>query len=257
MKQVPMSGAPYAQQVPIPSARWSLKKLLAAGAEEWRVSPAVIIAMWALPFMVAVAGVGTGLISKDLYKWFTGEDRFAENLQVGFYALTLVLSLVITRRLWKTGQKGTAFLYFGLILGLVFMIGEELSWGQRMLGVETPESLKAINKQQETNLHNIYGVGDTFKWIQLLVGAYGTILPLVLLHPTILGSYRKTVSMLVPHYTLIPFFLLLFIWRIYRNFFEPPQKYYFAIQDYNEVMELVLAIGLFLFMIFHIRRLKT
>ncbi|HBY99446.1 MAG TPA: hypothetical protein DEP84_36825 [Chloroflexi bacterium] len=52
-------------------------------------------------------------------------------------------------------------------------------------------------------------------------------------------------------------FLLLFAWRLHRNFFEAPKKYYFAVQDYNEVMELMLAVGLFLFMVFQIRRIRT
>ena len=33
--------------------------------------------------------------------------------------------------------------------------GEEISWGQRILGIETPESLEGINDQGETNLHNL------------------------------------------------------------------------------------------------------
>lgn len=40
---------------------------------------------------------------------------------------------------------------------LVFFVGggEEISWGQRIFDISTPESLSEINKQQETNLHNI------------------------------------------------------------------------------------------------------
>lgn len=40
-------------------------------------------------------------------------------------------------------------------IGCVYFAGEEISWGQHLLGWQTPEELKAINDQRETNLHNI------------------------------------------------------------------------------------------------------
>lgn len=42
-----------------------------------------------------------------------------------------------------------------LALLLFVFAGEEISWGQRLLGLETPESLQSTNVQNETNLHNL------------------------------------------------------------------------------------------------------
>jgi hypothetical protein len=36
--------------------------------------------------------------------------------------------------------------------------GEEISWGQRVFGLETPAALSEANVQDETNLHNLAGV---------------------------------------------------------------------------------------------------
>ncbi|MFQ6113382.1 MAG: hypothetical protein ACE5NG_04735 [bacterium] len=187
---------------------WSIKKLFVDGAAEWDVSQKVILFMCSVPFIVALIGLSTALISKDLYKWFTGEDRIAETLQVLFYAIAFVFCIMNTRHLLNSGQKRIALLYLFVAFGLFFMVGEELNWGQRIFGWSTPESFALIHKQKETNLHNIYGVGTTFKWIQMLAGAYGTILPLVVLRSTSLERYRQTISMLVPHYTLIPYFII-------------------------------------------------
>jgi hypothetical protein len=43
------------------------------------------------------------------------------------------------------------------LLGLVFMLGclEEISWGQRIIGFQTPEEIRDINAQNEFNLHNL------------------------------------------------------------------------------------------------------
>jgi hypothetical protein len=216
--------------------RLSLGALLSNGASVWNFSQRKLILMWLIPVLIVGIAAVSALMGKEMYKLFTGEGQIAETLQVIFYAAAFVLNLNIIRLLSKDGQKVIAPLYIIVCIGLFFMIGEELNWGQQIIRWETAESWKAINKQKETNLHNIYGVGYAFKWLQLVVGAYGTILP---------------------HYTLVPFFMPLFVWRIYRNFLEPPKKYYFAISEFNEVMELILAIGMVLFMIFQYRRLKT
>jgi len=256
MEQTTISEAAEKRASPA-SVSGSVKKLLADGADAWKVSQKTLIALAAVPFIVALAGIAAALASKEVYKWFTQEDGFAESLQVVFYSLALVLSLVVMRHLWRSGRKRIALLYLGLSGGLFFLIGEELNWGQRIFGWATLESFAAINKQEETNLHNIYGVGATFKWIQMLVGAYGALLPLVVMRSTALARYRETLSLLVPHYTLIPYFALLFIWRAYRNLAEAPEAAYFAIAEYNEVMELILSIGLLLFMIFQLRRIRA
>lgn len=49
---------------------------------------------------------------------------------------------------------------FFLFLAVIFFIGfgEEISWGQRILGWETPSSLNEINQQGETNLHNMWNL---------------------------------------------------------------------------------------------------
>lgn len=231
-----------------------VRKILADGSAAWKLSPKMILFIGLLPFAVAFIGAGTALLGKEAYKWFTGEDGFAESLQVLFYAVTMVMSLVVTRRRAQGGEKLIAWLYLGLSLALFFLIGEELSWGQRIFGWQTAEAYAEINKQAETNLHNVYGVGTTFKWVQLLVGAYGTLLPLVIWRWGVPDRWRKLAAAIVPHYTLIPYFAMLFIWRFYRNLLDPPKAFYFVVAEYNEVLELVLALGFALFLVFQLRR---
>lgn len=45
--------------------------------------------------------------------------------------------------------------YLGLALLFFFGAGEEISWGQRILGFQTPATLSQVNRQQEFNLHNL------------------------------------------------------------------------------------------------------
>lgn len=48
-----------------------------------------------------------------------------------------------------------AVVWIGLALFCLFAAGEEISWGQRLLGVQSPEFFQHHNAQHETNLHNL------------------------------------------------------------------------------------------------------
>jgi len=231
--------------------------MVAAWSEECGVSERAIQALFLAPFLVAVAGIAVAPVSKSLYKWVVAEDGLAETLQVVCYVLTLFLAVRVLRHQLATGNKLLTVLFGILIAGLVFLIGEELNWGQRLFGWVTPESWKSINKQEETNLHNIYGVGATFKWVQMLVGAYGAVLPFWLLKSKSLAGYRETFRAIVPPPVLMPYFLFMFLWRLYRNLMEPPRRFYFVIAEYNEVVELILAMGICLFLVLQVWKLKS
>ncbi|MGQ0749521.1 MAG: hypothetical protein ACT4PS_03210 [Betaproteobacteria bacterium] len=76
------------------------------------------------------------------------EDGLFENLTAAaFFAASLCfLAAFFRSRNW-----------FLLLLSFVFLVGcgEEISWGQRVFGFKTPDSIAAVNVQEEFNLHNI------------------------------------------------------------------------------------------------------
>ncbi len=232
-----------------------LRAFLEDGAKDWNVSPATMKSICSLPFLIAFAGALTAIMGKSAYKWFTAEDGFSENLQVVLWTITFILGFAVMRRRWQNGEKLIAVLYGILNVGIFFLIGEELSWGQRIFGWATSPEFAAINKQHETNIHNIHGVGDTFKWVHVLIGAYGTFLPLLITSKS-LAVYQKRLAALVPHLTLLPFFALPLAWRLYVNLFEPPPRFTFVVAEYSEVIELILAFGFLLFIVYQLKHAK-
>lgn len=230
------------------------KEYVRQGAAFWGISPRTMVAILAMPFIIAGMGATSALLGKEAYKWFTSEDGFAESVQVIFYSLSLILSLIIARRRLRSGERLIPFLFLGLSLAFLFMIGEETSWGQRIFGWQTADSLAAVNKQDETNLHNIYGVGSTFKWIQLLVGFYGAIPALILWRWPGPERWRSLLGAVIPHHTLVLYFLPMLIWRTFRNLMEVPDDFYFVVAEYNEVIELILSLGFVLFLVFQLRQ---
>ncbi len=91
----------------------------------------------------------------------TREDGIIENTGAILYGLAVVFfGISFARSKGKGNQIGTYkthrnFFFFFLALLFFVAMGEEISWGQRIFGLETPEALKSVNLQGELNLHNI------------------------------------------------------------------------------------------------------
>jgi hypothetical protein len=88
------------------------------------------------------------------------EDGFFEASTAIFFFLAAILFFY----LYFQDHEGNNFYIFKtkkniffLLLGLLFLFGagEEISWGQRIFNIETPQALKEINTQKELNIHNI------------------------------------------------------------------------------------------------------
>lgn len=98
--------------------------------------------------------------SKETVQLLAREDGFQENATALWFLLAGLLFLYMFFRdnkgcdlyLIKT-RKNIFFLLLGILF--IFGFGEEISWGQRILNIETPEKLKEVNLQNELNFHNL------------------------------------------------------------------------------------------------------
>lgn len=106
-------------------------------------------------------GFAWSYIDHNSFKlYFVMEDGFTEWSTVVFLLIGFV---VCARRVWTLkGQRPFLFLFMTSLLTLFFFFGagEEISWGQRILNVESSEFFTENNAQGETNLHNLV-IGDT------------------------------------------------------------------------------------------------
>lgn len=107
---------------------------------------------------------------------FAKEDGLVE---YGTALFLLVASIVMATHaisLWRQGRRGAAMLT--AVYGLMFFMasGEEISWGQRIIGWESGEFFQQHNKQDETNLHNLM-IGD----VHLTKSLFGPVLTICIL----------------------------------------------------------------------------
>ena len=99
--------------------------------------------------------------SNEVLMLLTEEDGFYENLgallflatSMSFFILALKPKYFVADRKMKNYPERKYFWLLAILF--IFAFGEEISWGQRIFGFETPEYIREINIQEEFNLHNL------------------------------------------------------------------------------------------------------
>jgi hypothetical protein len=158
------------------AARLASKRAVAALA----VAP---VAVWAVVALLAIW-------SPRAFYLLVAEDRWFEWLQVAGFAVAAGGFLVAALRL--RGRDTVGAVGAGLAAALfVVVVGEELSWGQRLFGLSVP-AVERINDQGDISLHNV-GTGLTLSQLGILgVAMAGVLLPVL----TRLVARRRPRSML-------------------------------------------------------------
>lgn len=98
---------------------------------------------------------GSSMLNYDQFHFINKEDGVIENLSVFFLFLSCVISIILSFKFVELRMR-TLFHVF-LAFTFFVMIGEEISWGQRVFMLETPELIKKVNVQGEMNFHNLFG----------------------------------------------------------------------------------------------------
>jgi hypothetical protein len=116
---------------------------------------------WAIAVLSILAYL-PALAGPDVYRAWTREDGPVESAgAIAFLAASLLFGAVyrISRRgpqEWWTrrfvaGHPG----YLALCAVMLLVCMEEISWGQRLLDFKTPDAIARVNRQRETNIHNL------------------------------------------------------------------------------------------------------
>ncbi len=122
------------------------------------------------------------------YNLLTREDGIIEWLTV---VLTITACILVMKLVWNEylSNRISIHLIFLLLFaaGCIFFAGEEISWGQRIIGIETKAIspwLANVNRQNELNLHNIRAFSKIRLIADMFCLIWGIILPLFYLKST-------------------------------------------------------------------------
>ena len=114
------------------------------------------VPVYAVFALTCALALGTLHGDRRLLFRITREDGPIEWMTV---AALLTLAVVVVRHLWSLPKEAlpawVRAAFFALIGLAFFAAGEEISWGQRIFGFSTGETMHNLNLQHETNLHNL------------------------------------------------------------------------------------------------------
>jgi hypothetical protein len=121
------------------------------------------VSLCLLVAIIAIASLEMYLFDQWLMVLLANEDGPYENFEAAAYfiAAFLLLHAVAVRGVRNIWVIGIALLFF--MVG-----GEEISWGQRIFAIASPETLREVNVQGETNIHNLKGINGSVRALSLL-----------------------------------------------------------------------------------------
>jgi hypothetical protein len=192
--------------------------------ERWNLT----ISLMPLIILLVIYGISTIFSSWHLLDPrgpLLKEDSIFEWVQFLCYAVASIAGFVLFLRM-HASDRWNAYGWLLFAAACFFIAGEEISWGERLGGLSL-EAIRSINKQDETNIHNLKIVTYSVR--------HGTF--------AVVGIFMGLGRRLFPKISVLPdgrialFFLIPGLWYLmYTLFFR-------RIPDQQELYELILALG--------------
>jgi hypothetical protein len=179
-----------------------------------------------------------------LFRILIQDDHVVEYLQFFLLLGTAYASFIIAKY-WQQKERILAILFFLAGLVCFFVAGEEISWGQRLLGINTPEYIAETNIQDEITLHNY---GSIFGYVYrgyMLIGLIGSTAWFFFkkLKHKLSNRLKLILSNLIPEWYLSLYFAPAFFYNWDRFYLRPRT----GEALWEEPMELLLMSGISIF----------
>lgn len=223
-----------------------------------------LLAIW-LPLVLSAILLLVGLADPAFYaRWFDGEFGLVELTQLVPPVAAIVFISLMLRDGRTRPEPGLRLWLILVALACVYLVGEEASWGQHYFGWGTPDWIAALNRQQETNLHNMS------TWLNekpRSLFEIGVVLGGIV-HPLLLawrgrGLIRRP-WWLAPDIFCLPSAVLAELWRLPEQLFETSWLRSTAVAAdvlgwirYSEVQELFFFYLILIYVLSIRRRLRT
>ena len=187
------------------------------------MNPQSLTVAFIAPVMILVLLVGIYLsnVHPGYLDYYLKEDYYLEWWAFLTLASTSLMTMIVghQRRIkynepfWSVATAGT------LLVALVFFFGagEEVSWLQRIRGVESGELFRVHNKQAETNLHNMVINGVSInklvfgKLLTLAIVIHNIVLPIMALKNKKWQNLVERFGLFLPSPKLVAIYLIVVI----------------------------------------------
>ncbi len=194
----------------------------------------------------------------ESYSRLIKEDGIVEYCSAIFWFLSAIIVCFHTIKLSR-GKINTYQFISNIVLMTLFIVcsGEEISWGQRLFGIEASELIKSINVQNEITLHNIGSISVFSNIFFLLTVVFFLFVPFLIRKHTRIKHVLYFCHFPIPNrFAMYVYIVSLFVWifvglRFGTLGFHPfsffPEQYYTQMDD--EIFELFAAYSFLCFSI--------
>lgn len=215
-----------------------------ASADRWNVpvDRALVLnlaGILAVPVLAALF-----FLSRDAFRLILDEDRIVEWGQVALFLASGVAGAWLARDRFRRGHVVQGVIWSLFVLAMIVIAGEEISWGQRLLGLETPEVLEEVNRQGEITFHNIGETLTAFNLLLFFGSLYGIAAEWIERRWHIAGRLADGDRQFVPPFFLAGLFGVMVAYRFVRTLILNEESY--ALTSLSEWAELCFATALFI-----------
>jgi hypothetical protein len=183
-------------------------------------------------------------LDRDVFGVVLDEDRIVEWAQVALYLGTAALAAVIAWNRLRRGYRVQAAIWVLAAIFAIVIVGEEIAWGQRLLGLETPEILEEVNKQDEITFHNIGETLTAFNAVLFVASLYAIAAEAIDRRWHLFRRVPDGDRLYVPPFFLSGLFGVMALYRIVRTFVLNQESY--ALTSLSEWAELCFVVALFI-----------
>lgn len=225
----------------------------------WTPRPGEWVVWAGLPLALAALVLVVGIFYPEAYK-----ERFLPEgfgiLELLHFALPLAAGVICLKLLFHPAVRSNGIIRLMTILfaiACIYIAGEEHSWGQHFFGWSTPDVWSAINRQQETNLHNTLGIFNHFpqKVLEFGILIGGILLPL---WAHFRGPFENWfLRLYVPSLALLPVALIAVLFKVIKWTYSHNLLGFVLIPRPSEALETFYYLFILLYVILYLRRIRA
>ena len=206
----------------------------------------IALSVFLLPiFLTIIIVTVKSLIEYDSWKNMNTEGGFIEYGTSLAYILAFIFAIPIGKFFLEIKQKPLGIFYYLIAVACIFVGLEEISWGQRLLGIESPDFFETYNSQSEITIHNLVWIRDYMDPGLMFLGLLGGTSWLACLLIRNLQE-KYWVRYLLPNPFLSSFFLIVFLFFFIVEYIE---SWELLISTFQEFIELIFSLGCLSFVI--------
>jgi hypothetical protein len=211
-----------------------------------------------VPVLIVLFVVISFRVSPDWYASWVIPEGYGV-LELSQFIVLLVALAIAVRLLFDPFVRRRPLVFAVAIIGALtcfYTAGEEMSWGQHFFHWNTPEYWAAVNRQQETNLHNTYAIFEKVPRAILETGILigGLLIPLAAAFDRRVRANR--LSLFFPAAAVVPTAVAVMAFKLYDVLYQK-QIVGELIQRPSETVELYLYFFLLAYLIIYTRRIHA